>query len=79
MYPPEYCKKVSLPKNLNKMIELADILSKNCVFLRIDFYEVNSKIYFGELTFYPASGFGRFEPEEYDKILGDMLKLNMGG
>ena len=79
MYPPEYGKKVSLPKNLNKMIELAEILSKNCVFLRIDFYEVNSKIYFGELTFYPASGFGRFEPEEYDKILGDMLKLNMGG
>lgn len=77
--PPEYDKKVDLPKNLNKMIGLAERLSKNFAFLRVDFYEVNNKIYFGELTFYPASGFGKFEPEEYDRILGDMLKLNIGG
>ena len=77
--PPEYNKKIDKPKNLAKMIKLSETLSKNHMFLRVDFYEVNNKIYFGELTFYPCSGFGKFEPEEYDEILGSMLKLNIEG
>lgn len=73
--PPDFTRDIYLPKNLKKMINLAERLSKNIKFLRVDFYEINNKIYFGELTFYPAAGFGRFIPDEYDKILGDMLKL----
>lgn len=61
------------PKNYNKMIELAEKLSKNIPFVRVDFYDVKGKIYFGELTFYPGSGFEEFTPEEWDKKLGDML------
>ena len=54
---------------------LASQLSKNIPFVRIDFYEVNSKIYFGEMTFFPASGFEKFDPKEWDKKLGEMIDL----
>lgn len=63
------------PKKFEKMKELAILLSKNIPFLRVDFYEIDGMIYFGELTFYPCSGLIPFEPEEWDKKLGDMLKL----
>lgn len=66
---------IAKPYNLDKMIMLAEKLSKDISFIRVDFYEINGKIYFGELTFYPAAGFEKFEPEEYDKILGDILEL----
>ena len=58
------------------MIELSEKLSKNIPFVRIDFYEMNKKIYFGELTLCPAAGIGKFEPEEWDKKLGDMLDIS---
>lgn len=73
--PPDYKKKLDLPINLKRMIELAEKLSKNFLFLRVDFYETNGKIYFGELTFYPSAGFGKFEPEEWDRKIGDMIDL----
>lgn len=63
------------PNNLEKMIELAEKLSANEPFLRVDFYDVNSQIYFGELTFFPASGLKLYEPEERDYRLGEMLNL----
>lgn len=63
------------PKKFEEMKDLARILSKDIIFLRVDFYEIEGKIYFGELTFCPCSGFMPFDPPEYDKILGDMLKL----
>ena len=66
---------VSKPKNYNLMLELADKLSKEIPFVRVDFYEINEKIYFGELTFYPGSGYEKFTPEKYDRVLGDMLEL----
>jgi hypothetical protein len=66
---------VKKPKNLEKMIELAEILAKNITQVRIDFYEVNNKIYFGEMTFFDTSGFGKFEPDYWDKKIGDMIKL----
>lgn len=63
------------PNKFEKMIELAEILSKEMPFARIDFYDVDDRIYFGEITLYPAGGFKRFDPDEYDKILGDWLEL----
>ncbi len=70
-------KTIKKPKNLDLMIELANKLSKGIPFIRVDFYEINGKVYFGELTFYPASGFAKFEPEEWDKKLGDLIDLSL--
>ncbi len=64
------------PKNLNKMVELASKLSSNIPFLRVDFYEVNDKVYFGELTFFPASGMSKFYPEIWDEKLGKLLDIS---
>lgn len=64
------------PKNLEKMIEISEELSSEIAFLRVDFYEINDKLYFGELTFYPASGMDKFEPENYDDILGTWLNID---
>ena len=61
------------PINFEKMKELAVVLSKNIPELRVDFYEVNNKIYFGELTFFDGSGFDKIEPKEWDKKLGDWI------
>ena len=69
------------PKNFDKMVEFASILSKNIPFLRVDLYEVEGKIYFSELTFSPCGGMMPFNPPEWDRRLGEMLKLptkNMG-
>lgn len=63
------------PKNYNEMIFLAERLAKGIPQVRVDFYEVNGKIYFGEMTFFDSSGFGKFEPEEWDLKIGKMLKL----
>ena len=66
---------IKRPRNLRLMLELAEKLSKNNSFLRVDFYEVNGQLYFGELTFYPSSGFAKFDPEEWDKKIGDFLNI----
>lgn len=63
------------PKNYDKMVELAEILSKDIPFVRVDFYEINGHIYFGELTFYPGAGFEEFTPDKWDRILGDWIVL----
>lgn len=63
------------PKNYEKMLELAEKLSKDIPFVRVDFYEIHGKIYFGELTFYPGAGFEEFNPEKYDEILGSWIEL----
>lgn len=67
--------KIPKPRNFNKMIKFAEELSKDKSFLRVDFYEVNGQLYFGELTFYPSAGFEKFSPESYDYLLGSWIKL----
>ena len=61
------------PKNFEKMIELAGILAKDFPFVRVDLYDIEDKIYFGELTFCPGSGFNPFIPEEWDWKIGKMM------
>ena len=68
-------KKIKKPENYNKMIKLSEKLSKNIPFVRVDWYEINGKLYFGELTFFPGAGFEEFTPEEWDYRLGELLKL----
>lgn len=63
------------PDNLDEMLEVARKLSKDKAHVRVDLYEVEKHIYFGEFTFYTGAGFIPFDPVEYDKVLGDMLKL----
>lgn len=75
--PPDYEKKLEMPTNLKKMIKLAETLSKNVRFLRVDFYEINGEVYFGELTFFPASGFGKFVPSNWDEKLGKYIDLSL--
>lgn len=74
-YPPDPNKEIKLPESIPLMKELAEKLSKDIPFLRCDFYDVNGQVYFGELTFYPASGFGKFIYEGNDELLGSWLKL----
>lgn len=68
-------KKIKLPKNYNKMVSLAEKLSKGIPQVRVDFYEVKDKIYFGEMTFFDGSGFFHFVPEKYDYIWGKKIEL----
>ena len=63
------------PDTFDEMIKLSRILSKGFAHVRVDFYEVDGKIYFGELTFYHFSGFMPFRPTEWDKKFGDWIKL----
>ena len=65
----------SRPKYLDTMWQLAAQLAENKSFVRIDFYELKDGVRFGEITFFPTSGLGIFEPEEYDTILGQMINL----
>lgn len=73
--PPKPDKQLVLPENLDEMIALAEKLSGDVPFLRVDFYNIQGRIYFGELTFSPASGMGKFIPEEWDTVLGRWLQL----
>ena len=66
---------IKKPMKLELMFELARKLSQNTRFVRIDFYDIAGRVYFGEITFYPTSGFAKFEPEEYDRIFGDWITL----
>ena len=63
------------PEKYNEMKELAENLSKDFPFVRIDFYCVEGQIYFGEYTFYHNGGFSSFNPPEWDRKLGEMLTL----
>lgn len=73
--PPDFSKKLKIPSNLNQMIGFAEKLSTGFPFLRVDFYSVENSIYFGELTFYPAAGLGKFTEDKWDLELGEWLKL----
>ena len=66
---------ITKPTQLTKMLELSTIIAREIPFARVDFYEINNRLYFGEITFYPASGMSSFEPEEWDYTLGDWIKL----
>lgn len=68
-------KQINKPKGYKEMLELASELSKGFPHVRVDLYDINGKIYFGELTLSHFSGLKRFEPEKYDYIFGDWISL----
>jgi len=65
------------PDNFQKMKEIARKLSLGIPHVRVDLYEINGEIFFGELTFFPSGGFERFDNEIWNKKLGDMIDLKM--
>jgi len=69
-------KDIPCPENFDKMLEIARVLSKDFKFVRVDLHNINGKIYFGEMTFTPASGYMKFNPRKWDRILGGMLELS---
>lgn len=74
---PNSINQIAKPLNFNLMKELAEKVSK-CLLVpqaRIDFYEINGKVYFGEITLYHFGGFIDFKPDCWNKILGDYIKL----
>ncbi len=70
-----YEKPIDKPENFEKMVEIVKILAEDFAHVRVDLYNVNGKIYFGEMTFTNGGGFDRILPVEYDKKLGDMWTL----
>ena len=63
------------PYGYSDMVRIAEKLSEGIPFVRVDLYFINGRIYFGEMTFYPAAGEGAFTPEIWNRRLGDMIVL----
>lgn len=63
------------PKNFELMKQLAEKLSKGIPHVRVDFYDIGDKVFFGEMTFFHFSGMVKFEPQEWDYKIGEWLKL----
>ncbi len=72
---PNSSQEIKLPVSFEEMKALAMKLSNGFPQLRVDFYEINGKVYFGELTFSHFSGMTPFNPESWDKIFGDWIIL----
>ncbi|GAB1448398.1 ATP-grasp fold amidoligase family protein [Bacteroidota bacterium] len=66
---------IAKPASMDKMIELAEKLSVGFPYVRIDFYDVDGKIYFGEITQHHGGGFDQIRPIEWDYKLGELVKL----
>lgn len=76
-YEWDYDSIPEIPQSFNKMLEVAGVLSKDCPHMRVDLYELDGKIYFGEFTFAEESGFAVFNPDYWNRRFGDWIKLPM--
>lgn len=74
-YPKNPNVQIDKPENLEEMLSFARLISKGIPSVRTDFYSVNGKTYFGEITFYQEGGFARFSSKEYEKNLGSLIRL----
>lgn len=70
---------IDKPDSLDEMLLLAKKISKSLQFVRTDFYCIDNHIYFGEITFFPESGFGSFSPEQFGIDAGSWITLPSGG
>ncbi|SNS62436.1 TupA-like ATPgrasp [Bacillus sp. OK838] len=75
-FPYDEEKKIQKPKQYERMIDYAIKLSKPFPHARIDFYVVNNKIYFGEITFMNDAGYGKISPYSFHKKMGDWIKIS---
>ena len=74
-YPSDPSREFPKPEVLDELLELCKKLSVGIPHVRTDFYIVNNKIYFDEMTFYHSSGFQKITPKEFEKALGDWIIL----
>lgn len=65
------------PVCFEEMKRVAEVLSKGLKEVRVDLYEVNGKVYFGEMTFFHHGGWTPFEPETWDTVFGEWIDLNL--
>lgn len=72
---PNFGDIVEKPEGLDEMIKIASKIAEDFPCVRVDLYWVNEKVYFGEITFYPWTGYVQFTPDEFDYILGESFKL----
>ena len=75
---PMAAEPIQAPPVLDKMLELSRVLSEGFIHIRVDWYVIEDKLYFGELTFYDGSGFCEFKDEKWDDLLGSWIKLSNG-
>lgn len=73
---PQSNKSIKKPEKFDEMKEIAAMLSKGMKQVRIDLYELNGEIYFGEYTFFHGAGFGEFHPYEWELRLGEWIDLD---
>lgn len=73
-YPP-YERLLEKPENLRELIDISHILSEGFKFVRVDLYDIDGKIYFGEMTFTPGNGILPWRPDEANEKLGELLNL----
>lgn len=66
---------IPCPKTFLQMQKIGGVIAQNFKYVRIDFYDVDGKLYYGEITLYHGSGYNTFEPEWYDLYYGEKLKL----
>lgn len=71
-------REISKPKTLGTMLDIAQKLSANFPIVRVDLYEVDGKVYFGELTFTPLGGFLDNFDEDMLNLMGSKIDLNYG-
>lgn len=70
---------IHIPENINEMVSLAEKLADGLPFVRVDFYNVDGRIYFGEFTFYPAGGMSHWDGDiDVDRLWGSWLQLPEG-
>lgn len=72
---PQTNREIQKPKNLETMIKIAKKLSEDFPAVRVDLYNIKGKIIFGELTFYPWSGYVQFSPDSFDLEVGKLFPL----
>lgn len=67
---------VEKPKNIDHMLKISRVLSKNIPYLRVDLYEIDGEVFFSEMTLYPGAGFVWYQPDEYNYVIGDMIEID---
>ena len=66
---------VPKPKHLSEMLELSKVLSKDFPHIRVDFFDTDEKLYVAELTLYTGGGYSYYEPQSFNKKMGELFKL----
>lgn len=74
-HPHQKRYKIEKPKTFDEMKRIAEVLSEGEPHMRVDLYEINGEVYFGEITFFHFGGLTPFEPEEWDYRFGEWLNL----